>query len=146
MAEALAKRLHAQVDRIDDRGVYTGFGSYVAGILASMRHDATSIAPPRSDPAGFDIVVLVGPIWAGRISCPMRGYLDRNGKSIGAYAAFMTSTEGKPDRAFAEMTELIGHLPLATGAIAIRDVLGGQAAKKVAAFSEKIETLDLSSA
>ena len=140
MAEAVAKRLDAQIERIDDQDAFTGFGSYFSGIVASMRHQATPIATPKIDPADFDFVVLVGPIWAGRMSCSMRGYLNCRRESIGAYAAFMTSTEGKPDRAFDEMAELVGRPPLVTGAITVRDVLGGKVAKKVAAFAEAIDS------
>ena len=140
MAGNLATRFGAKIEGIDTGGAFEGFGSYFRGIFASVRHSATPIKPPKYDPSQFDIILIIGPLWAGNISCPVRGYLTVTVPHIGRYAAFITSTEGKPDRAFEQLGQIIGHAPVAIGSVAIRDVLGKTWEAKVDAFAATVET------
>ncbi len=73
---------------------------------------------PLSEPvnmAAYDLVVLGSPVWASRVSSPMRAFLAQYGAGI-KQAAFVLTHAGPEDytETFAELAALAGVKPCAT--------------------------------
>lgn len=62
------------------------FASCLAQALLRLRPAIDYQGP---DPAAFDLVVLVSPVWCGTLSGPMRSFLHHYGTRIRAHAVFM---------------------------------------------------------
>jgi len=127
LALQLAARLGADVDVVTPSPGYAGVGGYLRGIWHSLRRRAPAISCGRN-PAGYALVVIASPVWAGRLSAPMRTYLMRFAGRIGALAAMWVSGSGLPYKAVGEeIRQIAGRAPLATASFAERDVRAGKA-------------------
>jgi hypothetical protein len=74
------------------------------------RRPAIRYAGP--DPAGFDAVVLVSPIWVEGLSAPMRTFVVERAAQLREYAVVsVMGSKGAPN-AVAEISRLIGRPPL----------------------------------
>jgi hypothetical protein len=122
VAGVLAQKLGAELHAIRPRADYAGGGGFFRGIWQSLRRGAPEITHGQ-DPKAYDLVVLGSPIWAGRLSGPMRAYLKRNAKQLPAVAAFCVSGSGAAYAdAFEEIVALGGPTPSPTVCLAERDV------------------------
>lgn len=75
------------------------------------------------NPANYATVIIGSPVWAGRLSAPMRGYLMRVRGQIGPVAAFRVSGSGVAYTAvFAEIEQLTGRRLVATASFGEREV------------------------
>ncbi len=77
LARRLAADLGCEAEAIVPRG--KAFGGQ---LMANMLGLATRTAPLSRDLAGYDRVVLVGPIWMGRAAAPLRGFLKAARKKL----------------------------------------------------------------
>jgi hypothetical protein len=74
------------------------------------------------DPA-YSLVVIGSPVWAGRLSPPMRSYLQSLDGRIERTAAFWVSGSGAPYRSIgAEIARLTKRSPVATASFSQREV------------------------
>lgn len=134
---ALAKDFVATVERLAAPGLdgRTGFWAFCWRALTALAGRGATIAPPQHDPAGFDLVVLAAPVWAGRLATPMRGYLERFGKRI-RHAAYVTTNSGdNAERALADFATLVGRPGVATLALSDADRRDHHDARKLAEFA-----------
>lgn len=122
LAATLAAQLGADLDQIKPEAAYGGLRGYLRGIWHSLRRRAPAVTCDR-DPANYALVIVGSPIWAGRLSAPVRAYLTRFGGRIGAVAAFWVSGGGASYRTVADEIEaLTGRAPMASAAFAQREV------------------------
>lgn len=144
VAEALDRALdsgyEATVERIvaplfKDR---QGFWLFAWRVASALFGATATIAPPRHDPAGFDLVVLASPVWCGRLSTPMRGYLwALRGRFRNV--AFVTTQAGtNPGRAFTEFAKYTGRPGYARLWIGEDNRRSHDDAKKIADFADML--------
>lgn len=139
MARALADRLGADVDAIRPSADYAGKGGFRRGVWHSMLGRRPKVAHDR-DPAGYRLVILGSPVWAGKASAPARSYLKANRGRIGALAAFCVSGSGQGyDGVFRAIERLSGRTLAARMALADRDVRDGDVQPALAAFLAKLQ-------
>ena len=91
VATDLAARLHADIERIDDKAKRGGFFGYMRAVYDSARNIAADIAKPHKDPADYAITVVGTPVWGWKMTPAARGYLERTGGRARALAFFVTS-------------------------------------------------------
>ncbi|HET6969894.1 MAG TPA: hypothetical protein VFH92_02105 [Phenylobacterium sp.] len=137
-AQMLARELGADLEMIQPRSSYAGGLGYLRGIWHSLHHRAPATQPVR-DPAKYDLVILGGPIWAGRLAAPVRAYIKRNRSHLPEVAAFCVSGSGAAyPRAFQEIADMGAPQPVATLHLAQRDVMAGYVEPQLARFEEKL--------
>ncbi|MGP8231866.1 MAG: flavodoxin family protein [Methylovirgula sp.] len=139
LAHQLAARLGAEIDTIRlPSSPYAGIVGYWRGIWHALRHRLPDIAWQR-DPAGYALLVVGSPVWAGSLSAPVRAYLTRFDGHIGPIAAFWVSGSGRAYPALArEIEDITGHVPLATTSFGRREVLDGATSDKLDALARDI--------
>ncbi len=134
-ARALAQRLGADAVPIVTPVPYSGMRGYVRGVWDSVRRRRPQIAI-ATDPTRYKLVVVGGPVWAGRPAAPLHTFLRRYGPRLPVLAAFCVSGSGAAyDGVFAEIADLAGHRPLATLSLAERKVTSGEAEASLTAFA-----------
>jgi flavodoxin len=82
IAEAIADAHDADLEVIEDTfNRDTGLGRFRSAIegLLGLR---SSITPPKHDPSEYDLVVVGTPVWAARLSSPVRAYLSQQRASL----------------------------------------------------------------
>lgn len=96
------------------------------------------IEAPVEDPAGYDLVILACPVWAGGIPAPVRGYLDRVRDRL-PRLAFLITCGGEPGDMVDKLTAAAGQAPVAVVLIRNADERDGKDVDMLHAFAGEIE-------
>src|SRR5512139_1438036 len=75
VAEAIARRVPADLDEISVTRERSGPVGYARCALEAMAEVPTSIQLPERNPADYDLVVIGTPVWFWSLSSPMRAYV-----------------------------------------------------------------------
>jgi flavodoxin len=135
VAEALAETLNADIEAIVSDTKDKGMGRLA--MQAFLRTHA-KIEPTTKDAASYDLVVVGSPVWAGKMSSPIRTYLARNKKKFTNVAFFCT--HGRPDsegsaKMLESMAALSGKKAAGMLDVAANDAESGAYAEKVTRFA-----------
>lgn len=112
-----------------------GLGRCVLDALLRRAPDVRYFGPA---PDAFDAVVLVSPVWLGRLSGPMRGFVAARERPPRAWAAATTSGGGSTDRVHHELQQLLGRPPLVAQAFPARSVDDGSCASRARWFGQAV--------
>jgi len=115
-------------------------------ILDSLLRRRPPIAYDGPDPATFDAVVLVSPIWAGRLAGPMRSFVASRQRVLRDVAVVsVMGGRGAPD-AVAEVAGLIGRKPMLDAAFTSAEIEDGSFAGPLQAFAKSVQRAEEKSA
>ena len=111
LAQHLAQRLGAAVEEVKTRFWYP-----LPRMIWQLRTgNLPAVRPLSHDPAGFDHVLLVAPLWDMHVAFPLAAALQANRTAIGRYdfATFCGYVrEGQPEAVRKSLAELVGHPPV----------------------------------
>lgn len=99
----------------------TCFGWFKAGYHSTFNHTVPLTKPPQHDPSEFDILIVAGPIWAGKLNCPLLTWLQLVKIDI-----LKTSVN---------VIALCGRFGNENGYKNVEEVIGGPLHSKMAVFS-----------
>lgn len=138
LATQLAANLGAVLESVKPQAPYGGRSGYLKAIWHSLFRRAPAVNCER-DPADYSVVIIGSPIWAGRLSAPMRSYLRRFRGRIGQVAAFWVSGSGLDYSGVrSEIEQLSGQVLLATASFAEQEVRNDAAGAKLEAMAQAI--------
>jgi len=101
--ETLARQIGKKITQneieeiVDQKNRAGAWGKFVAGYDAMFRH-LTKIAVVQNSPRDFDLVVIVSPLWAGKLPPGTRTYITMNRENLQKYAFISVSERGKENR------------------------------------------------
>lgn len=121
LAAHVVERLEADYDEIETIRTMKTFGIVLDGML----NRTPRIGPVKHDPGEYDLVVLVGPVWMGKIASPLRTYIKSYRSSIRGFACISIcgGSLGKNEKLPEELRRLAGATPIETRQLYINDVL-----------------------
>jgi flavodoxin len=133
VAEALAEHLNADTEAI----VSDSKGMARLAMQAFLRIHA-KIGPTTKDAGSYDLVVVGSPVWAGRMSSPIRTYVAHNRNKFASVAFFCT--HGNPGseasvKMLESMETLSGKKAVGMLDVAANDVENDAYAEKVQHFA-----------
>lgn len=138
IAEAIAAAHDADLEVIQDTfNRDTGLGrirSAIEGLLGLR----SSITPPKYDLSVYDLVVVGTPVWAARLSSPVRAYLSQQRASLERVAFFCTQGGIGGKWALQNMAKVSGQRPIARMIISERQLNTPVAKKKIAQFMSEV--------
>lgn len=139
VADALAKLTGADIEAVQETRPRrrTPWG-YARCILDSLRRRHAPIEPLDHDPAAYDLVVVGTPVWADRVSSPIRTLLADELGAAGQVAVFCTLMGPKPEKAMAEIETLAGRPPHPLVSFRERDVDDGSASDAIHALAREV--------
>ena len=139
VAEAIAQALNADVEEIKDKKDRNGIFGFLRSGYEAVFKKITDIQPICKNSEEYDIVVVGSPVWAGRLSSPVRTYMVLHGPKV-KNVAFFTTCSVKSGKIFRQMEEL-SESPIATLEVKEEEVESGKYLKKVEKFVESIKNL-----
>ena len=111
-ARRIAGALDADLLELRSRKAYPdrGFRKFLRGGKSAMAAECPPLEPYEFDAGQYDRVILATPLWAGRITPPLRTFLTEQRAALSGkrFAAVICCAGGKDDRAFAQLRELLG--------------------------------------
>jgi flavodoxin len=122
VAEALAQKLEADLEAINDTQKRSGILGFLKSGYQSSREKLTTLEPPVKNPADYDLVVIGTPIWGGKMSVPVRTYLHQEKDKLKNVAFFCTFGNSGMEGTFQGMEEYIRNSPMAILGLRKKDV------------------------
>ena len=112
--EEIAEALNAELVEICDDAVRSGWQGWLRCGMDAMRRTCRPLLPFQTDRklGDYKLVVIGTPVWAGRCSSVVRGFLKRYGRNLQAAAYLITrGTEDTNEEIFEQMDLYIacGH-------------------------------------
>lgn len=107
-------------------------------ILDSLFRRQPPIRPLAQRAADYDRVILVCPVWAGRMAGPARTWVAQEGRSAKRLALLVQSGSGRIGGVVKEVAALAGRQPEAVVSITEADIKAQSAEMKVAAFARQL--------
>ena len=114
IAKEICRAMAADIEEIREPRRRESLAGIWRALIDAVTRRSTPILIPVNDPANYDIVVVGGPIWAGRMASPVRAYAKRHLKQAPQVAFFCTAGGRKADAAFADLQRLCESAPRAT--------------------------------
>ena len=114
IANELRRAMNADIEEIREPARRTGLPGIWRALFDAILHRRTKILPPSHDVVSYDLIVLGGPIWAGKLATPVRSFARQHGSRVAQMAFFCTAGGPKADSAFADLQRLCGRAPRAT--------------------------------
>ena len=133
-AEIIADTLNADIDEIEDKKSRKGIIGFLIAGYDATRGKTTDINFSKN-PAHYDVVILGGPVWNGRVTPAVRTYLLKNRDSIKKSAFFVTCA-GREGKCLSQMREIYNGEILAEKIILRSEIEAG-----VKQFIEKLESI-----
>jgi len=140
VAKKIAKELGADLEIIEDNVNRGGIFGFLRSGYEAATKKTLPISESKHNPSDYEITIIGTPIWAGRMSSPVRSYLMRFQECFRQVAFFATSLGGGHEKAFLEMAELIGVKPLAIAEVTSGEIKKGKSAEALKAFLEAIKS------
>ena len=109
VARAVAEALGADLEAIREVRPRRGLFAFPRSALEAARGRAAPILPAVHDAGSYDLVVVGGPVWAGRAASPLRAFAERERGRLRRAAYFCTLGGANGARALADMEAACGR-------------------------------------
>lgn len=136
IASKIASACHCDIEPIREPQSRQGLAGYLRSVYEALTGKMPDILPPAADPGAYDVVVLGTPVWAGRVSSPMRTYIHRYGGQFNRIAGFCTMGGSGGDRVMDEVSALCGKPTISRLIISDNEIKHESYADKVGAFAK----------
>lgn len=134
LAHEIARELGADIESIRDATPRRGAIGMLRSIIDASFRREPAIRPAEKKPMDYDLLVLGGPIWAGRLASPVRTYARRHAAGARRVAFFCTQGGRGADKALAELARLCHMSPSAMLVVDARHLARDDHAADLARF------------
>lgn len=108
---------------------------WARSVYEALSAKLPDIRPAIRDPGGYELVILGTPVWAGRLSSPMRAYIHEHRDSFRQIAAFCTMGGSGGDKVIDEIATLCGKRPLARIVLTDKEIQRDRHQDKIGLFA-----------
>ena len=131
-AKALQTKLQCDIEKIIDHKDWSGPIGWLAAGRQALKKNLTEIEEAKFEPAGYDLVIIGTPVWAGLCPPAIRTYISRHKEQFKKIAFFTTQGSAKRQKVFDDLKDQIGIAPLSELHLQTKEVRGD-------AYMEKLE-------
>jgi flavodoxin len=141
LADLLCDQLRSPMAEIFDARPRHGLLGYWRCLLDSWLRREPPIHYRGLPLDPFDAVVLIAPVWAGRLAGPMRTFVHSSSAVLPAVALVPVMTGAGAVHAIADVAGLTGRAPILAMPFTPRDIEAGRAARRASAFGEAMQAV-----
>jgi len=138
VAEAIANALNADVEPITADTEGKSMGRLA---MQAMFNARAKIGQTSKDASLYDIVVVGTPVWASKMSTPVRTYLADNKSKFKSVAFFCTYGGRGSEKTLKGMESFCGKTAVGRLDILEKDVKSGEYVEKVKRFATELQEL-----
>ncbi len=117
VAQALAGRLHADIDEIATRRPRRGAWGVVRSLVESLTGRHVAIRHTAHDPSHYQLVLIGTPVWVWSLPGPVRSWVRQRPSGNARLGYFCTMGGNGAERVFAQLQAATGRAPEATMAV-----------------------------
>ncbi|MEM4245814.1 MAG: flavodoxin [Candidatus Bathyarchaeia archaeon] len=137
ISEAIAGSLDADVEEIREKESRAGILGFLRSGYEAIFKKLPHIEPIGKNPGDYDLTIIGSPVWAGRLSSPVRSYMSSYCSKVRKVAFFTTCGIGS-DKIFKQMEE-ISSSPIATLEVKEEEIASGNYMRKIEEFTGKLK-------
>lgn len=134
VAESIKKILKCDIEEIYEKKSREGVLGYLIGIYESIIEKPAEIKKTKKNPGSYNLVIIGTPVWAGKMSCPIRTYISQNKKHFKKIAFFCTMKGIGSESTFKDMEKLCRKKPIALLELISKEVMKRNYIQKVKKF------------
>lgn len=139
LAELLCAQQGWPRGEVVGRCARSGAGGSWRCALDTLLRRRPDIVYDGPDPAGYDAVVLVSPVWIYGLAAPMRSFVDQQRDALKRVAVLSVVGSAGASNAVAEVDRLLRRAPLVAAAFTARAVADGSCATRLQAFGKALQ-------
>ena len=140
VAEEIKQNLDCNIEELIDKTDRSGSLGYIRSLINAFRNSTADLEEIKNDPAEYELIIIGTPVWAMKMSTPIRTYIKQNNSKFNNVAFFATASGNNFEGTFNEMKELIGT-PIAEIGFQTKEVNDGTYKPIVAGFAGKIKEI-----
>jgi len=140
VAVALAKALHCDIEAIVDNSKRAGIFGYLRCLLDTLQNRSASIAPPKKNISGYELIIVGTPVWAGSVAAPVRAYLEMQKQRLPEVAFFCAFGGRGAETTLAQMQRMAGKTPCAYLAVKAGDTRSEAFQQQIGEFVKAVAT------
>ena len=106
VAENIVVECEADIEEIRDVKSRKGLYGYLRSVYEAIKMKPAEIEKTIKNPAEYNVVVLGGPVWAGKMASPIRTYITQNCDNAKAIGLFCTYGGSGAEKVLSDMEEL----------------------------------------
>jgi hypothetical protein len=125
VAARAARDLGADIAEVRSPRYESGAFRLLRAALDGWRGRLPPIEVSGGRPEDYDLVLVMGPVWAGHAATPIRAYLAQSRGKLRRAAFLLTCGNQCPPRVFEEMAAHAGLAPEATFIVRDREIKAG---------------------
>jgi len=134
VARRVASACACDVEPIREERTRRGVPGYLRCGYEALARKSPAIMPIARNPGDYPLVILGTPVWAGRLSSPMRSYLEANKARLRQVAAFCTMGGSGGDKVLDEIAALCGKPLLARMVLTDHEIEADRDQEKIGRF------------
>ncbi|KWT73284.1 MULTISPECIES: flavodoxin family protein [unclassified Variovorax] len=142
LAEQLCSRLGWQLAEIVEERPRSGILGVFRCVLDSLLRRRPAIRYDGPFPKNFDVVVLVSPIWLGRLAAPMRSFVTRRRDHLPDLAVISVAGGTGQFAVAAEIADLVGETPIVSTTFTAREIDDGTCAGRLQFFGAALNSAE----
>jgi flavodoxin len=140
VGKEIAERLGADIEEIMDIRPRKGLFGFIRSGFEALRCKPAEIRQPSIAPKEYDLVILGTPIWAGRMSSPVRAYLQQLSGSFSNAAFFCTCSGQDYESVMKDMANVAKAEPVATLEVSKEKLVSQELASLLDKFVDRISS------
>lgn len=142
IAQAVATALGADLEELIDTKNRSGMLGFLGAAKDAARKKYVPIAPPKYDPAAYDLVVIATPVWANTMCSAVRAYLTDHGRRIRRAALLATTHTSGLEESRRDMRAMLPGEVVATEGFRQKVIRRGEHIAALDAFLAKCRSAD----
>jgi len=125
IAEEISESLECDIEEIEDKEKRGGFIGYIKSGYEASRSKLSVIEDPKNDLSQYELLIVGTPVWAGKMSVPVRTYLHQNMDKIPLLACFCTCGGSGIDGTIIDITKYTNITPTASFGLNSSEIKSG---------------------
>jgi flavodoxin len=139
LAEHIAHQGGWAVARIDDATERVGASRYFRAAMSNFFGVRPDIRYSGPSPAVFDLIVLGGPVWVGKMASPLHIFVANHQHEFKSLALFCTYGGSGSDNAIYSLAKLCAKPPIATLSVTEAQLQSSAYLKESTTFVEDLQ-------
>jgi flavodoxin len=125
ISEDISGSLKCDIEEIVDKEKRGGIIGYIKSGYEASRNKLSVIEDPKHDLSQYELLIVGTPVWAGKMSVPVRAYLHQNMDKIPLLACFCTCGRSGIEGTINDITEYTNITPMASFGLNSSEIKSG---------------------
>ena len=125
IANTISESIECDIEEIVEKDKRKGIIGYLKSGYQASRGKAEHIEDSKYKISNYDLLIIGTPVWAGKMSVPVRTYLKKNMNKIPLLACFCTTNRSGLENTIEDMGNYVNTTPLASFGVKSSDIKNG---------------------